>query len=727
MIAPKFMLLRPLYALLLCFVTAPICALAQQPAPTPSSQDDEVLRINTDLVQTDVMVFDKSGQFVDNLKREQFELRVDGKPQAISFFDRVTAGSASEEAQLAAARGIPRPAQEQNQGSVGVLDRGRIIVFFIDDLHLTIDSLRRTQKTLLHFINDEMGQNDQVAISAASGQIGFLQQLTNNKTVLRTAVERLTIQPQQMPDGQRPPMSEFLAQAITALRDVDVINYYKEQLIKDGVPPQAAEQLVLSRAQQIIQQATAFTRNTFFSLEGLARTIAPLSGRKLVFYISDGFLLNTNESDVQEKLTSVTNLAARNGVVIYTMDARGLALDPSMDASSPGTPDATGRIQRAQFGELTASQEGLRTLAANTGGRALLNSNALNAGITKTLKETGTYYVIAWRPETEGQKTGKLHRIEVSIKGQSGLSVQVKRGFLNPPKESTSKPATTQKASSKVVTPADQLRTAINSFYPSAALPTALALDYQDIPQTGAVLNAWMEVQADKDSFVAFEGKYRATIDVSGVVYNDKGQPGANFQTRIAITADSIESMTRQQRSAYYNSQLKLTPGLYQVRVAARDEKTGRIGSTTQWIEIPDLTSHKLAMSSLLVGETTAGDSTTAGDASAPKATLNVARSFARTSRLRFVTFVYNAARGATGTASPDVAIMIQVRRDDQPVLTTALRKIETEGVADLARLPYAAEIPLNNMSAGRYLLQVTVIDRTTKTSALQRIDFEIE
>lgn len=727
MLSPKPSFSRLLYAALLCLLTAHLCAHAQQPAPTPSSQDDEVLRINTDLVQTDLMVFDKSGKFVDNLQRDQFELRVDGKPQAISFFDRITAGSATEETQLAAARGVPRPTQERNQQSAGVSDRGRVIVFFVDDLHMAIDSLRRTQKTLLHFINDEMGQNDQVAISATSGAIGFLGQLTDNKTVLRAAVERLKLQPQQMADGQRPPMSEFMAQAIIVRRDVDVTNYYVEQLIKDGFPPQTAGELVNSRATQILQQANVFTRNTLLSLDSLARTVSPLAGRKLVFFVSDGFLLNLNESDITERLTSITNLAARNGVVIYTMDARGLALDSSFDASNPTAGDGTGRIQRAQFGELTASQEGLRTLAANTGGRALLNTNALSAAVTKTLKETSTYYVIAWRPETEGQKAGKFRRIEVSIKGQSGLSVQVKRGFLTPSKEQAAKPATTEKASNKVVTPAEQLRNAITSFYPRAALPTALSLDYLDSPQTGAVLTAWMEVQADKDSFVAVDGKYRATIDVSGIIYNDKGQPGANFQTQIAITADSIESMTRTQRSAYYSSQVKLTPGLYQVRVAARDEKTGRLGSTTQWIEIPDLKSSQLAMSSLLVGETTAADAVKVADANAPKATLNVARSFARTSRLRFVTFVYNAARGAAGTAPPDVAIMVQVRRDNQPVLTTALRKIETTGVSDLARLPYAAEIPLNGMNAGRYLLQVTVIDRISKSSASQRLNFEIE
>lgn len=177
---------------------------------------------------------------------------------------------------------------------------------------------------------------------------------------------------------------------------------------------------------------------------------------------------------------------------------------------------------------------------------------------------------------------------------------------------------------------------------------------------------------------------------------------------------------------------MRLTPGLYQARVAARDAKTGRIGVATQWVEIPDLKSRQLTMSSLLIGESKATASAPKenkeADANAiPEAQLSVARRFSRTSRLRFLTFVYNAARGASGARAPDVAIQIQIMRDDQPILTTALRKITTEGVADITRLPYAAEIPLDTMLAGRYVLQVTAIDRLAKTSASQRVNFEIE
>src|SRR3712207_6225992 len=108
---------------------------ADAPAP-PAKDDEEVVRISTELVQTDVMVFDKSGKFVDGLKPEQFELRIDGRPQQVVFFDRIKAGTVNEDAQIAAARGRGG-GTTAGGGAVVPLDRGRTVLFFVDDLHLS--------------------------------------------------------------------------------------------------------------------------------------------------------------------------------------------------------------------------------------------------------------------------------------------------------------------------------------------------------------------------------------------------------------------------------------------------------------------------------------------------------------------------------------------------------------------------------------------------------------
>src|SRR6185295_16869067 len=150
-------------------------------------KQDDVVRVYTELVQTDVMVFDKSGKFVNGLTADNFELRIDGKPRPIQAFEQITAGS-NEESQLAAARG----ATTINLKRPVPLDRGRIVFFYIDDFHLDLAGLVAAKKVINHFLDNEMGQNDQAAITSASGQIGFLQQLTTDRTVLRMALDRLT-------------------------------------------------------------------------------------------------------------------------------------------------------------------------------------------------------------------------------------------------------------------------------------------------------------------------------------------------------------------------------------------------------------------------------------------------------------------------------------------------------------------------------------------------------
>src|SRR2546426_2414442 len=198
----------------------------QNPKPP---QPDDVVRVYSALVQTDVMVFDKEGRFVNGLKREDFELRIDGKPRPVEFFERITAGTSDEEVQLSAARGLPSSAATSVRPVP--LDRGRAIFFYVDDFHLSPGSLPVTQKLLLHFIEQDMGQNDEAAVTSASGQIGFLQQLTDNKAVLRQAVDRLRARPYSIRDGERPPMTEYQALRIEN-NDLGVLGFFVDELVK---------------------------------------------------------------------------------------------------------------------------------------------------------------------------------------------------------------------------------------------------------------------------------------------------------------------------------------------------------------------------------------------------------------------------------------------------------------------------------------------------------------
>lgn len=129
-------------------------------------------------------------------------------------------------------------------------------------------------------------------------------------------------------------------------------------------------------------------------------------------------------------------------------------------------------------------------------------------------------------------------------------------------------------------------------------------------------------------------------------------------------------------------------------------------------------------MSSLLLGERTQATMTNVSNGVDPVA-LSASHRFHRQSLLRFLIFAYNSSL-SPADQKPDVAVQVQIVRDDQPVLTTALRKLSTDGVTDLARVPYAAEIPLDELLPGRYLLNVTLIDRVSKQSTSRQTHFDV-
>jgi len=705
------------------------------------SRPEDVVRVNTELVQTDVMVFAKDGSFVDGLKREQFELKIDGKPHAIAFFERVSAGSRNEEAQLAAARG---GAKNGVAGAPVPLDRGRAVFFYLDDLHLSASSISQTRALLRRFVDHEMGQNDEVAIVSATGQIGFLQQLTNNKEVLTRAIERLSVRTVSGRDAERLAMTEYQA-TLVEQNDSDVIDVFIDALLRDnpGLPRQMAGDMVRQRASAIAQQAAHFTTISLASLEGLVRSAGPLPGRKLFFLISDGFLLDHRNSNALDRMRVIASAAARSGIVIYSLDARGLIASAG-DLAGGSVFDPSGRLQRASSGETYASEDGLNALARDTGGRAIFNTNALSTAVTAAVKETSVYYLLAWRPDNDEQRGARFKRMEVNISGRPQLLVRVRPNPGN--SEASETTAGSSKSPAVPKTAGEDLRQALRELYPTNTFPVSLAVHFLNLPDLGAVIGASMKIHPTADAFVITNGKPTATVDVAGVVYDDQGRPVKSFQEHLVITSNAPDLQSVSSSSLIYNYRAALKPGLYQVRAAARDQKSGQTGAAMGWIEVPDLTARRLALSSIISTErfqTEAPDAAGSGISSlvsgfsTPR--LNIEHRFAHTSHLGFLFFTYNAAiadaprvavaepSGSINKAIPDLAVLVQILRDNEPVLTTTLRKIETAETQDLTRVPYAAEIPLQALPVGRYLLKVTVIDRIAKSSASQQLSFQVD
>jgi hypothetical protein len=315
----------------------------------------------------------------------------------------------------------------------------------------------------------------------------------------------------------------------------------------------------------------------------------------------------------------------------------------------------------------------------------------------------------------------------VKVIGRPDLTVRVRKGYY----DVDPAPATVAKAAKEPAAPQSapaKLRESLTAPYPNRSLPVLLSADYYDVADKGPVVSTAIQMPGE---FLVFgeqpDGKIQAIVDLSGIFLDEKGVVKTSFMERIVTTAPNLEATKNNRGDITFTYPAKLTPGLYQVRIAARDDKSGKIGSAHAWVEVPDLAKKKLTMSSLLLGERTQGMMTNVSNTGgvSPVA-LSASHRFGRESTLRFLLFVYNAAL-SPADQKPDVAVQVQVIRDDQPVITTALRKVGTDGVLDLARLPYAAEIPLSELLPGRYLLQVTLIDRVSKQSTTRQTHVDVE
>jgi VWFA-related protein len=440
-------LVRISYFLLLCLLAIPFYSQVNVPPPGQKQAPvGRTIRVSVGLVQTDVMVFDRQGRFVSDLKPDQFELRVDGKVQTISFLEVVSAGSPHDEEIWAREEGKPRPAPPQPAAASP--NPGRTLLFFLDDWHLAEDNVMRSRTALTSLINSSMGAKDLVAVFAASGQLGTVQQLTNDKAAVLAVLEKFNFQSPGVQDLAWPPMTEAQAVLIEQ-NDLNAITYFVSAILGKSVvrgqrgwsapgdrfgnvgrDADEAERITRRRAADLAQVSAGIGQRTLAALRNLLRAAETLPGRKLVFFLSDGFVLQPQRSDVVSRITDLTSAAARAGIVIYSLDTRGLVVGLPT-AKTKQAADMTGALASIGYSEISAGQDALNAVAVDTGGRFLKNTNALDTALITALAEMSRYYLLGWHIDPATLKPGKYSTIRASVRGRPDLHVRVRQGTID--------------------------------------------------------------------------------------------------------------------------------------------------------------------------------------------------------------------------------------------------------------------------------------------------------
>jgi VWFA-related protein len=740
---------------LLCLAIAAQNSSAQQPKPT-SPKNQDTLRIETELVQIDLVVTDKQGKPVADLKREDFELYEDGKKQTLTHF---AVGTAKQPARWITPEKKPSAKSSAPIETVTTTEAttGRFIVLAVDDFHLAPANLIYVKRTLQKFIAEQMVAGDQIAIVTTSGNVGLFQQFTDQRDVLERAINRLSVQERKLENAfDIPVITEYQAELIElgdrgaielAINDILRLNPHS---FNAPSPRELLEYRVRTKARLMLAMSGHYTQATLDTLESVIRSLRPLTGRKMMVLMSDGFFLSgTGVYTKRLDLRRITDAATRSGVVIYSIDARGLAtLALGGDASERVEQLAASQVNtlsRIQMLELQAKRDGLYALAAETGGTLFYNSNDLNLGLQRVLDANETYYVLAYEPP-ESRRDGRFHKIEVRVVNRPDLKVRTRNGYFSPDdkaekaelaeKKTEEKrqeklkglPPEKQAQEAKAATD-KQLAAGIGSLFPLPDVPVKLAVDFVDLTEgSGALVNALID--AGNFRLEEIKGRLQGNLDLAGYFFDEGGKVAASFNERININIKPETFERVRQQGINYRRMTLLKPGFYQARIAVRESQTGQLGSANGWIEIPDLNKKQLAISGILLSEPSQETARIVPTSSAEQSNgalprlSSASRRFKSGGDMDLLLFVYNAKAEAS---TVDLVTQTHLFSGSKLIYASPVVKMAVAPDSDLQRVPYAARVPLKGFPPGSYELRVTVIDRLTKATANRRVNFTVE
>ena len=395
-------------------VVAPTIAAAEQPSPPP------VFRATADLVEVDVVVHGRNGAFLSDLSIDDFAIDDAGQPQRIQQFYLHVSDAAGRP--LAAA---PRQLSE----SPPTANSARTFVVVFDDAHLTPAGFKQTQSAAQALFSKEFRIGDLGGVVVAGRMVNG--RLTTDRDELLKAVKDVKPNANKSSrlrsEREWPRLSEIEAVRITFDSDRDVLDVALRRACADdpsycrvGDP----ELPVRSKASALAESATAESGQTLQALRAVGNGLAKLPGRKIVLLMSEGFIAEQSWPMVQE----VVALAARANFRFYTLDARGqdrALTSVSVDASAPD--DAEARVLE----QIDSGGDSINSLAVDTGGFVVRNTNQFDKGIARIAEDINNYYVLGYRPAVPGD--GKFHHIKVSVK-RPGIAVRARRGYLATPR-----------------------------------------------------------------------------------------------------------------------------------------------------------------------------------------------------------------------------------------------------------------------------------------------------
>jgi VWFA-related protein len=420
---PRFSrLYRPL---LVCCLCSPATGAAAQEASAPQAAAP-TFQINVNRVLVPVVVRDKQGLPIADLKREDFEVVDNGKARSVSAFNVEQRGPAEQHVDTGTGTG---PAPGSNAASRDPPTSQRFIVFLFDDIHLGVEDLAQVQTAGAAAL-DGLSVSDITGVVSISGKTNS--GLTRDHTRLRDAIMSLQARNTFRPDPRACPNISYY-QAVQIEREHSPEGPAFQEAFRQvvncnpGLDPKyqqnAAENEVSSATNRVLNLGRQDAQTTYANIAAFVRTMGTLTGQRMLILVSPGFLPIEQESMTLE--SRVMDLAAQNNVTISALDARGL-YTAELDASSRGSASQSDYNRTS----MTLAEGSMESLADGTGGTFFHNRNDLGTGF-KSLTETPEVVYVLELSLDGVKQDGTYHHLKVKV-NRDGAYVRARRGYFMP-------------------------------------------------------------------------------------------------------------------------------------------------------------------------------------------------------------------------------------------------------------------------------------------------------
>jgi VWFA-related protein len=686
------------------------------PSPSPAAEKAPSFPSQVELVTVDAVVTDKKGNPIPDLTKDEMQITEDGVPQTITSFEAILLPPEPPPAKPA-----PRPFVSTNTDPQVRTARTFVVVF--DDIHLTPFMALRAKGAVGEFLKNGVREGDRVSIVATAGGAWWSTKMMAGRDELLALVKRLD--GRYIPDTSTDRITDYEAMRIHEYRDAQIQDRVRRRWDTYGVNPgggsnTAAAQgassssmvsgsedpMVMGRAAEVYYAATTKNRITLETLERVLDSLSASKGRKSIILVSEGFIYDPSLDDFKKVLQA----SRRSNVAVYFLDARGLEGMPLSMTAQFGPPLPEQDIGSA-FMETVEASEGAESVAADSGGFTVRNTNDLAKGIQRIADELRAYYLLGYNP-TNTARDGKFRKISVKLIGRKGLQVRARKGYYAP--------TDTKPPARKPGTKDPVIQRALDSPYEEDAIPLRMSAYVMEEKLLG---KAAVQVATDVDvrgfAFEEKEGRLVDTLELLLVVaHRESGESftyGQNVEMRLF-------PQTRERLAKTWYPLLRdfeLPAGGYQAKVVIRDKNSGRVGTLIHEFEVPDPSQFHITTPVLSDTRQVPPD----GGLGGPLKEL-ARRSFAPGSILFCEVEVYGAAKDPK-SGMPRVAMGYVVRGPDG----TNFRTVSPSPInpTSLGRLMRRVGFSLDDAAPGEYEMVISLKDELSGKTLEDKEPFTVE